>query len=279
MPSQTIPIFYINLAAREDRRRYMEDQFARLGLSAERVEATTVADLSDADYNRWRRLSGHVVSRPEAACSLSHQAIWRQIVERRLPAALILEDDAILSDRLPELLVNLGPHLPAGIDVLKLETFNKPVRLSPAQTQLSAFSISRLLGTHHGTCGYVISADMASHALHDPELHNHPIDIYLFGRLGTTICKKSIYQLIPALSIQLPTGTADAVARSDLRGLRGLHGDRGGKRSSLARLRRTDVEACAAFREQWHFRDAFRTKSYRTQYVPFADTANDSEPN
>jgi glycosyl transferase, family 25 len=49
----TLPLFYINLARRVDRRRFMEKQFAESGIAAERVEAFTPEEVPIASLARW----------------------------------------------------------------------------------------------------------------------------------------------------------------------------------------------------------------------------------
>lgn len=44
-PKQQLPVFYINLDSRPDRRQFMEEQFARLSVQVERVSARTIADV------------------------------------------------------------------------------------------------------------------------------------------------------------------------------------------------------------------------------------------
>jgi hypothetical protein len=39
MSDGQLPVFYINVAARTDRRDFMESQFAELGIPVERIEA------------------------------------------------------------------------------------------------------------------------------------------------------------------------------------------------------------------------------------------------
>jgi hypothetical protein len=43
---QQVPVYYINLGARPDRRAFIEDQLAVLGLTGERIEAVSRADLT-----------------------------------------------------------------------------------------------------------------------------------------------------------------------------------------------------------------------------------------
>src|SRR4051812_45910540 len=99
------PIYYINLANRPERRDFMERQFARLGLVAQRIEAATVADVpADAiswgghPHNPWPMMPG------ELPVNYSHRKFWQALVASGALSAVILEDDAVMDDTLPAIL-------------------------------------------------------------------------------------------------------------------------------------------------------------------------------
>src|SRR5690242_19024849 len=96
-------IYYINMARRTDRRAFMEAQLAKLGLEATRIEAVTPETfLASAVTASRGRLTPVALS-----CSLSHVKAAEALLASGDPCALILEDDAILSTRLPEFLAAL----------------------------------------------------------------------------------------------------------------------------------------------------------------------------
>lgn len=96
-----IPAFIISLADEHARREHMRRECARIGLDAVFTDA---ADLRAADEADIGRLSALPLAKPrkkqrrltrgELGCALSHRSIYQTIVDRRLPYALILEDDA-----------------------------------------------------------------------------------------------------------------------------------------------------------------------------------------
>ena len=96
-------IYIINLASAEKRAAFQKKQFSRLGLSFEVVSAVSTADVSEEHYRRvafdWER----PLSRAEVSCYLSHRSLWQRVIDENTPA-LILEDDAYVSDDLPQLL-------------------------------------------------------------------------------------------------------------------------------------------------------------------------------
>jgi len=98
-PAGQIPVYYINLAPRTDRRQFMEEQFSRLGIVAERIDAVTIADVGETRMalhadprNPW------AMTRVEVACGMSHEKAWRHMLDAGREFALILEDDAVLGD-------------------------------------------------------------------------------------------------------------------------------------------------------------------------------------
>lgn len=72
-PVDQIPACYINLASRVDRRQFMEEQFARLGIVAERVDAVTPLEVSDA------RMTTHQHPANLSAVPSCSRTIWGDV--------------------------------------------------------------------------------------------------------------------------------------------------------------------------------------------------------
>jgi glycosyl transferase family 25 len=106
----TVHIFVINLPEDADRRRAIEGQLGRLGLSYEVLPAIKGAQLTPNERRRqydekwFVRNEGRPALPGELGCALSHLAAYRLVVARKIPYALILEDDAWLNPNLPQLL-------------------------------------------------------------------------------------------------------------------------------------------------------------------------------
>jgi glycosyl transferase family 25 len=96
-----MPAFVINLKRSADRRRVMEDQFTRLGMSPTFIEAV---DGSASVTPPGPLAAG------ELGCLLSHCAAWERMVRESIPAAAIFEDDCRLDARLPDLLDTIDEH-------------------------------------------------------------------------------------------------------------------------------------------------------------------------
>lgn len=214
-----IPVYYINVTSRLDRRQFMESQFTRLGVVAQRVDAVTPAEISDARMaphndpgNPW------AMAPVEVACTMSHEKIWRLLIDSKHPFALILEDDVVLGDGLASLLAS-SLYADIGAHLVKLETFYEPVRVGRSVRNVGRFAIRQLLASHLGTGAYVISAEMARRALADKALQSISIDRYLFSRNGPIIPSRHLLQVDPAPAIQLMHyrgGKSADVARSDI---------------------------------------------------------------
>lgn len=99
---QRYPIFVLTLADAEARRQPLISKLRSLGLDFELFHGIdgrqglpasfeAMIDRSARITNKRRRMTDG-----EFACALSHLAIYRLLIERRLDRALILEDDAIV---------------------------------------------------------------------------------------------------------------------------------------------------------------------------------------
>ncbi len=107
-------ILVINLESSADRLVSMKEQCDRLGLSFERVAAVRGSELSakekgevydlDTNISKYDKL----LNDGEIGCYMSHMRCWEKIVNDDLDFALVLEDDAILTDDMPKYLEKLA---------------------------------------------------------------------------------------------------------------------------------------------------------------------------
>lgn len=218
-----LPIFYINLAARADRREHMEAQFRAIGVVGERVEAVTIAEIPEPVLRRiadpqhfWRVREG------EVACALSHQKCWRLMQDRGISAALIFEDDAVFG---PALLPFLDDDVleRTGAGLIHLETRRQPMALGRTIATVGDIALNELGSTQKGAAAYVISARAALRSLASPLVADMAPDRFLFGRYGPHMWRTRILQAVPAPVVQLDalnevyarSGTVSGVARSD----------------------------------------------------------------
>ncbi len=197
----------------------MTEQLSRLNLTGSRVEAVTPAQISAEDIERYCSREKPVFLREnELACTLSHEAAWRAMLASGYDRALILEDDAVLSQLLPALLDEAG-----GIDadLIRIETILAPVRVFPTDRRLNCgVDLRTFRSTPFGAAGYILRASAAEILLAAPAMRTTPIDVALYDPFEQP--GKSLTRLLtePGLCQQLAlTGqVTGGVAASDLRG-------------------------------------------------------------
>lgn len=149
-------VFYINLDRHPERRDFIEAELASLGWQGERIVACDgrkqeMPPMAAPFFARSAHLSP-----AQIACSVSHMLTWQQVVDRKIPAALILEDDARLAPDLGEVIEGALTHLPADWDIVRMcrptKRSVKPLAdLSPGR-RLVRYSRIPL-----GRAGYLIS--------------------------------------------------------------------------------------------------------------------------
>ena len=217
-----VPIIYINLASRTDRRDFMENQFAQLGLVAERLEAVTIAEVPQTlrDYHAGprplRRCSPGAI-----ACSLSHAAAWQMMLDRGYDSAIVLEDDAILDASLVPFTVP-GALARLNADIIKLETWRKTVTLGTRSFQLESVELRELTSPHLGCAAYLLSRAIAETSLASPILHKVPVDHFMFTLRGRHLLQSRVLQASPSPAVQLEKhGPASELTRSDINSNRG----------------------------------------------------------
>lgn len=158
------PIWVVSLPDARDRRRSIAAQLKALGL---RFSFLTAIDgrrglpkACEADVDRPGTMQalGHALSDPEYACALSHQLAYGKIVSERLAGAVILEDDALLTENLRTFCESrsyeAAPLIQFFYKDASVWKFGK--RSTPAGT------LMRLAARAFFTVGYSISAEAAA---------------------------------------------------------------------------------------------------------------------
>jgi glycosyl transferase family 25 len=152
-------IYYINVSTSTERRAFMDEQFAELGLSATRIDAATTADLLPDDIKRYGNPRNYYwLTDVEQACNLSHLRAMQKFVGTGAPYAAIFEDDVHLSPGLPKFLAEFAKHQ-LLFDLIKIETFDEPLRIDPANGhKIGDVWLRRVWSWSAGAAGYIISA-------------------------------------------------------------------------------------------------------------------------
>jgi glycosyl transferase, family 25 len=150
-----IPSLIINLAKSTDRMVFQCRQLANLNLPMERLLAVDSTDILVNNYenlaNGWERK----LSPAEVACFLSHKAAWQYVADSNKPW-LIMEDDALLSRSVPEILHELI-NQKDKIDYVTLETRYRRKWLDKKSIHLvGEYQLRRLYQDRSGAAAYVL---------------------------------------------------------------------------------------------------------------------------
>lgn len=119
-----LPVFVISLP-RSKRRPIITGRLAQLRIPFRFVDAIHGSTLNDEtiadiyDDARMRRRMGRSLTRNEIGCALSHREAYRQIIATGCEAAIILEDDALVTPALNMLLADWR-QIPEAIDLISL---------------------------------------------------------------------------------------------------------------------------------------------------------------
>ena len=190
-------IFIINLPNAIGRRQFQQKQLSKLGLNYEILKAISVHDISNETfvkhYQDWQR----PLKNTEVACYFSHRSVWQKIIDINMPA-LILEDDALLSKRTPEVLNSLNEL--SNADLIQLEVRGrKKLNKKQGLAILSTHSLYRLYQDRTGAAGYVLWPSGAKKLLEHESLNGIGL---ADAHIATCYSIKS-YQVEPAAIIQL----------------------------------------------------------------------------
>ena len=105
---KNLKIYYINLDRTPQRKLFMENQFSKLRLNATRVSAVDGKELSktevDKIIDRLKVKNEHYTlpNLGEIGVYMSHKKVWELIANQEEDFALVLEDDALIDDKLLE---------------------------------------------------------------------------------------------------------------------------------------------------------------------------------
>lgn len=168
MSSGEFPLFILTLRGDEARRAALVGWLDRRGIGHELFFGVDgrggLASEWEAQIDRAAaavRL-GRAMGDGEFACALSHQEIYRAVLERGLPGAVVLEDDAVPGDGLSGFLKDRG-YLRAPI--VLLDHSNTRVRGAPVELGRGVRGHPVALPPFR-TTGYTISAQAARQMRH-----------------------------------------------------------------------------------------------------------------
>jgi len=223
-----IPVLFINLDRRPDRRERMLKQLDALGVRARRLAATDGARMTDAEIaarspESYSNQVGRPMSRGEIACYDSHVRALGTIVSEGWPWACVLEDDVELDPDFAEWARAPGPlaSLPECCDVLKFEAWGGAQGGDGcAVARIADRDVIVYLKPSLGTAGYFISRRGAECFLRHAALADAPFD-HVLGMSWRN--HAVVLDLVPKLARQI--GGDSNIEEDGFRSRRGPHKD------------------------------------------------------
>ena len=162
-------VFVINLARRRERMEFMRSQFHRLNVDFERVEAIDGAALPASEIERsvnrfrWHCVQGYRARNGEIGCALSHQSIYRRMIDENIATACIVEDDVTLSPKFAEVAGEVGGFLSSAGDsptVVLLSNSFQAVE-DPSSGKCQIYQVAR----ENSACGCALNVAAAKRLL------------------------------------------------------------------------------------------------------------------
>ena len=176
-------IFIINLARSKSRWESISARLDTFSLVYQRVDAIDgkSCDPEKLEQHYSPEINRKTYHRPltagEIGCYLSHINCWERIIDSQLDFALILEDDAVPSDILPEI-IRSTQHYPPGWDVIKLATGPRQKEITAekllSQIDLSVVSFAKIPST---ATAQLVSVAGAQKLLSNRKLFGRPVDV------------------------------------------------------------------------------------------------------
>lgn len=170
-------LWVVSLATAEARRAAFADRAAGAAVPWRFFDACTgPAEGMAIDEVAVRRNKGRALSRGEIGCYASHYSIWRDMIARGVPQAIVLEDDTVVDWAYLERLARTDLHA-IGIDYLRLyakrPTWQRVVRGDFLQ---HSRTVVELIGLAYGTQGYAITLEGARRLAEHCRTVRRPID-------------------------------------------------------------------------------------------------------
>jgi glycosyl transferase family 25 len=204
-----LPVYVVNLDRRPDRRAWMEEQLAAMGISPVRIAARDAAVVTDAEIEPEVATSGHLIrmGRGSQCNALNHFEIMRRLVASDAPAAVTLEDDIELSPDLAAFVADAS-WVPEGIGIVRFEKWSRRVTrklLGPkiGVSPVAGRAIRRLHSRVGGSGAYLVTREAAATILAGKGRLRHPIDHLLFNPNISPLSRQvGVAMVVPALARQ-----------------------------------------------------------------------------
>lgn len=180
--AQIIPVYVISLGRSIERREAISRHLNALGIQFEIIDAVDGATLSDQHISSITSETTRTLHRGAIGCYISHINVYEKIVGREQPLALVLEDDARLSNKVQQLLesgINSPDFDYCFLDCVDHNNVTSIYYDPGSGTQTnSGFRYYRLSGGPQTLHAYLITSSAASHRLRYAYPIQKPIDLY-----------------------------------------------------------------------------------------------------
>ena len=173
-------IFVISLERSVERRRFNDEQFAKVGIAFEFLQAIDGRESRDPilqhyDAGRCTNFYGKPLTPGAVGCYASHYIAWQRCVALNEPV-VIMEDD-----------VGVLPTLPAALNVLHLLMADYPLvrlfglneRRFRSIRRIDGFELIRFLRGPAGLQAYAVSPQGAATLLAHAPCWREPVDRYI----------------------------------------------------------------------------------------------------
>ncbi|WP_105169565.1 glycosyltransferase family 25 protein [Pseudoalteromonas sp. T1lg23B] len=194
------PIFLINLDQSTERLEKSNARLAKQNITCERISGVYGKTLSDIDLIKNyqpllnRKLFYRPLSKGEVGCYMSHRKAWRTIVERKLPYAIILEDDFQITGNLHEMFAAIS-KIEVPWQLLKLSAYQNRTRAIAFSYPVDkTFKLVIHKKAMTGCCAQAVSYEGAKKLLAATERFARPVDTDLQHVWET---KVPVYSLMP----------------------------------------------------------------------------------
>ncbi|MDC0430163.1 glycosyltransferase family 25 protein [Candidatus Thioglobus sp.] len=187
----------ISLTNAKERRDFQQNQLSKLGLEFEFLDATSIHDLNEATYKKHYQDWQRPLKTTEVSCYYSHRRAWDRVIQFNKPV-LILEDDALLSKCVPELLKGFADK--ENTDLINLENRARKKFVSRSGEHIACNSkLLRLYQDRTGAAGYILWPSGAKKLIQCEERKG----IALADAHITACNNLTVYQVEPSPIIQL----------------------------------------------------------------------------
>ncbi|MBX3584199.1 MAG: glycosyltransferase family 25 protein [Rhizobiaceae bacterium] len=181
---------YINLDRSPDRRRWMEEQAASLGLTLERIAAIDGTSLTEAPPPG--------LPAGALACFQSHRKAWEMVANGEDRHVAIFEDDIHMSPDLPGFLGDAS-WIPDDADIVHIERVREHCIVMNRRLKAVDRALYRTVSENSGTGAYLVSRACARRLVAEFTDVGREFDLDLLDR---NLLGLIIYKLVPALCIQ-----------------------------------------------------------------------------